>query len=228
MQPRIDAHPCRADVVTIVLVQAELPAQQAGTAGGIDQPARAMDAGIVAVRGMHHVRGAGFDRAHADALQEFDAATPGLAAEEVFERAAFELPGRSREYAADAEFGAAIQLRAAIAEKEPEAELAHLRGVEVFAQPERIGEIMRADFHGRFADLVGGGRHRMPAPLQHPDREAGAAVAQLQRKGKSGQTATDDQDIHGRRVGHCAHGPGGPPAPASGAAGGVSSKRSGS
>src|SRR6185312_5414619 len=139
MQPRIDAHPRRADAVAVVLVQTELPTQQAGATGGIDQPTRAMSPGLVAMRGVHHVRRAGFDRAHADALHEFDAATPGFAAEEVFERAAFELPGRRGEHSADAEFGAAVQFRATLAEKEPEAELAHLRGVEVFAQAERIG-----------------------------------------------------------------------------------------
>ncbi len=228
VQARLDARPRRADAVAVGFVQAQLPAQQAGPTGGIDQPARAMGPGLVAVCGVHHVRRAGFDRAHADALHEFDAAAPGFGAEEIFEGAAFELPARSREYAADAELRAAVQLRATVAEEKPEAELAHLRGIEVFAQAERVGEIMRADFHGRFADLVGGGRHRVPTPFQHPDREAGTAVVQLQCEGESGQAAANDQDIHGRRAGHCDHCPGGPLAPASGAAGGASSRRPGS
>jgi hypothetical protein len=229
VQACIDAHPCRADVVAIVFVQVELPAQQAGAAGCIDQPARAVDADvIIAVRGAHHVWRAGFDRAHAGALHEFDSASFDFAAQEVLEGAAFELPCRGREHAADAEFRATVEFGAAVAEEKAEAELAHLPGVEVVAQPERVGEIMRAYLDRRFADLVCRGRHRVAAPFQYAYRDAGAAVAKLQREGESGQAAADDQDVHGRRVGHGAHSPGGPSARANRMGGTVSSRRSGS
>jgi hypothetical protein len=39
----------------------------------------------------------------------------------------------------------------------------------------------------------------VPAAFQYPDREAGAAIVQLQCKGESGETAAEDQDIRGRR-----------------------------
>src|SRR6185312_1646561 len=200
MQARVDAHPRGGDVVAVVFFDAELPAQQAGAPGRIDQPARAMAARPVAVRGAHHVRRTDFDRAHRDALHEFDAAPFDFPAEEILEGAAFELPGRGREHAADAELGAAIQLRAAIAEEKPEAELAHLCGVQVFAQPERVGEVMRAYFDRGLADLVGRGGYRMTAPFQYTDRKTGTASVQLQCKGEPRETTADDQDIRGRRV----------------------------
>ena len=59
---------------------------------------------------------------------------------------------------------------------------------------------MRADFHRRLADLVRGGRHRMAATLDDPDRQRRKLPAQLNRQRQPRQTAAEDGHIgSGRR-----------------------------
>jgi predicted TIM-barrel fold metal-dependent hydrolase len=54
---------------------------------------------------------------------------------------------------------------------------------------------MRADLDHRFAHLVRGRRYRMAAAFQDPDREVGATIVELQRKGEAGKAAAEKQDI---------------------------------
>src|SRR6185312_8898879 len=109
VQARIDAHPRGADGVAVGFPDAELAAQQAGAAGCVDEPARAMRLRCTVVLRAHHVRLTGFDRTHGDALNEFDAAPFHFAAQEILEGAAFDLPRWRRKHAADAEFRAVVE-----------------------------------------------------------------------------------------------------------------------
>src|SRR3546814_7294716 len=76
---------------------------------------------------------------------EIDAERECTLAEEVLEAAAVDLPRRRRQELAHAQLGAAVDVHAAFGEEEPEAELAHLRAVEVVAQAEHVGEVVRAE-----------------------------------------------------------------------------------
>src|SRR5207342_1474549 len=104
-----------------------------------------------------------------------------LFAEEILEAAAIQLPGRRRQQLADAELGAAIDIVASFGEEEAESELADLLGFQVLTEAQHVCEIMPADFHGRFTDLERRLAHGMRAPLDHGDRQAGIALAQLDR-----------------------------------------------
>ena len=150
-----------------------------------------------------------FDAAHICAVHKLDAACARLLAEMVLEDAAVDLPGRRRQHLAHAELGDVADVVAAVAEEEAEAELAHVRRVEMRAQAERVREVVRADLDRRFADLVRRNRHRMRAAFDHADREVREAVAQLQCERESGEAAAEDHDIRFqvslvRFAGHCA------------------------
>ena len=64
-----------------------------------------------------------------------------LLAEEILETAAVDLPRRRRQDPADAEFGAAVEVAASVAEEETEPELADVFGVQMRTQAEHVGEI---------------------------------------------------------------------------------------
>src|SRR3546814_7536851 len=93
------------------------------------------------------------DRAHGGGVAEIDAERECTLAEEVLEAAAVDLPRRRRQELAHAQPGAAVEAHAAFGEEEPEAELTHMRAVEVVAEAEHVGEVVRADLNCRFADF---------------------------------------------------------------------------
>ena len=119
-----------------------------------------------------------FDRAHGGAVEELDPQRTRPRAEEVLEAAAVDLPGRCRQRLADPQLGAAVEFAAALAEEEPETELAQLRAVEVLAQAEDVGEVMGADLDRGLADLERGLAHRVAVALQHRDPDGRIALAQ--------------------------------------------------
>src|SRR3546814_8993346 len=82
---------------------------------------------------------------------------------------------------------------AAFGEEEPEAELAHLRAVEVVAQAEHVGEVVRADLHRRFADLERRLAHRMRVALDHGHAQGGVLPPQLDRQRQPGEDAAVSQ-----------------------------------
>ena len=105
--------------------------------------------------------------------------------EEVLEAAAIELPRRRRQQLADAEFGAAVDVVAAFGEEEAETELADLLGLQMLAEAEHVGEVVRADLDRRFADLERGFAHRMRAALEHRDVDARDRAASAGSRGVS-------------------------------------------
>jgi hypothetical protein len=110
------------------------------------------------------------EAAHARAVDELHAKRARMRAEKVFETAAIELPRRRRQQLAHAKLGASIDARVPFAEEEAEAELADLLGVEVLAQAEHVGEVVRADLDGGFADLERRFAHWMTPPLEYRHR----------------------------------------------------------
>ncbi len=88
-----------------------------------------------------------------------------------------------------------MQVVPAVTEEEPETELAQVLPFEVFAQAERVGEVMRTDLDARLADLVRGDRQRVPLAFEHGDRKLRLALSELQRQGQAGETAAEDQDV---------------------------------
>src|SRR5690606_8940868 len=104
-------------------------------------------------------------------------------------------PGRRRHHRADTEFGHAFQVLAALAPEEAETELADMRGIEVLAQAKGVGQIVGANLHLGFADLVRGNRQWMRVAFEHHDGEIGEALAQLQGEAEPGEAATEDDDI---------------------------------
>src|SRR5690606_21145302 len=116
-------------------------------------------------------------------------------AQEVLEAAAVDLPRRRRQQPAHAQLGTAVDVHAALGEEEPEAELAHLRAVEMVAQPEHVGEVVRADLDRRFADLERGLAHRVRVALEHRHAQPRVLPAQLDCQRQSGQAAAEDGDI---------------------------------
>ena len=105
------------------------------------------------------------------------AAAHGLVDEEVLEHAAVDLPRRRRHEAARAELGHVLQFALAFREEEAEAELAQVPRVEMRAQPERVGEVVRADLDARLADLVGGRRRRRRRVARRRARRATACAS---------------------------------------------------
>src|SRR5690606_37751830 len=133
--------------------------------------------------------------AHRRAVEEFDPQRSRAFAEEVLEPAPVQLPGRRRQQPADAQLGAAVELFAALAEEETEAELADLRRVQVLAQAEHVGEIVRADLDRRLADLERGLAHRVPDPLQYHHPDGRVALPQLQCQAKSRKASAGNGDV---------------------------------
>ena len=196
----IDAPPHRVHVVVVGFGQVQLALDQAGASGGVHHPARSQLPGFARVFEAHAVRCVlriQVDLAHRSTVDEIHAQGAGLFTQEVLEAAAIQLPRRRRQQFADAQFGAAVDVVAAFGEEEAEAELADLLGFQVFAEAQHVGEIVRADFHRRFADLERGFTHRVRAPFQHGDPHGGVTLLQLDGQGQAGQAATHDQDIGG-------------------------------
>src|SRR5690606_36838872 len=104
-------------------------------------------------------------------------------------------PGRRRQQTADADLGAAVDVVAAIGEEEAEAELADLLPVEMLAQAQHLGEVVRADLDRGFADLERGLRRRMAAPLEDGDRQRRIRLAQLQGESEPGQSTPQDRHV---------------------------------
>ncbi len=192
------APPHRIGVVRVVLCQAQLALEQAGAATGIDHPARAQRALLAGMFVAHRVVGLVFGQIHAlDAavVQERDALRAGALTEEIFEAAAVDLPRRCRQDLADAQLGAAVDVFAFVGEEEAETELADLLGLQMLAQAQHVGKIMRADLHRGFTHLERSLAHRVRTALQHGDRKLRIALLQLQGQAQAGQTTTGDDDI---------------------------------
>ena len=194
--------------MTVVDGQLEAPAQQRGAARGIQQPARRDMVLAIGIDVMHLVRGAMLAHVEAPdrgAVAERDAASPRFLAEKGFEDAAVDLVARRRQDPAHAQFGGVLDVVAPVGEEIAQAELADVRRVQVFAQAQRVVEIVRTDLHRRLADLVRRRRQRVPVALQHQDVHLRKFAAQLQRQAQAGQAAAEDHRfVH--RVAHA--GPG--------------------
>ena len=74
---------------------------------------------------------------------------------------------------------------AAVAEEEAEAELADVLGVEVLAQAQHVGEVMRADLDRGFAHLERAFAHRMAVALDHGHAQRRIAAAAAAAPGVS-------------------------------------------
>ena len=140
----------------------------------------------------HRVRvaaAAEIEAAHRGAVDDRDAFGTRALGQEVLEAAAVDLPGGRGQQAADAELGAGVDVHAAVAEEEAEAELADVFLVQVLAQAEHVGEVVRADLDGGLADLERALAHRMPVALDHGDAQRWIPPLQLQGQGEAGQAA---------------------------------------
>jgi hypothetical protein len=133
--------------------------------------------------------------ANGRAVQEAAAAFLHETCQRVFEEAAVELVAGCGQEGARAKLGHPVQVVAAVGEEEAKAELLQLVRLQVWRETEHLAEIVGRDLHRRFADLVGGRRHRMAAPFQDQDVERRQPRLQLQRQGQAGKTAAHDDDV---------------------------------
>src|ERR1700733_9561532 len=66
---------------------------------------------------------------------------------------------------------------------------------EMLRKSKLFREIVRADLHGRFADLVRGRAYRMPLPLDDEHIEICKPPTQLNRKRQAGEPTTHDDYV---------------------------------
>src|SRR5207344_1035819 len=118
-----------------------------------------------------------------------------LFSKEVFEDPAVDLPGWCRQHTACAQFDHLREIARPLAEEKEKTELAHLRCVQMGTQPEDVGEIMRADLHGRFTDFEGCHRYRVPAAFDDADVQLRHCCLQLQRKREARKAAACHQHV---------------------------------
>ena len=192
----LDPPPRGADVVVVVAFEPEPVLEQAGAAGSVDQPARAR-----CVRG-HPAR----TRRDARHLRRLVAArapwrratsTPSSRA-----RSARKFSKRPRSSCHDGVGSSSltpssVQRAGSPLPSEKKKRKPNLRTCSRsrWSQAEGFGEVVRADFHRRFADLERALRRIAGAAFEHRDRERRIALFQLDREAQPGEAAAEDGDI---------------------------------